>query len=140
MLDGMDIDARAKRVRAWMGRSDYRPGADLVCLRDGVVIGWLNWGPSRDPAEERKVLEIRAIYALPEVWGQGVGHALLTDAIARCVAEGGWEAVVLWVLADNPRARRFYEAHGFALDGGRKDVALLGADPLEELRYRRSLP
>jgi GNAT superfamily N-acetyltransferase len=43
-------------------------------------------------------------------WGTGVGSALLREAIAD-------RAAYLWVLAANDRAIRFYEHHGFALDG-----------------------
>jgi hypothetical protein len=39
------------------------------------------------------------------------------------------------VLEDNPRARRFYEREGWALDGGRKEEELLGTI-VAEVRYR----
>jgi RimJ/RimL family protein N-acetyltransferase len=42
---------------------------------------------------------------------------------------------VLWVLEDNPRARRFYEREGWALDGERKDDEYLGIR-VAEVRYR----
>ncbi len=34
----------------------------------------------------------------------------------RLLAEG-FDTAVLWVLDDNPRARRFYERHGWAASG-----------------------
>ena len=41
---------------------------------------------------------------------------------------------VLWVLEDNPRARRFYEREGWDLDGARKEDEFLGVR-VAEVRY-----
>jgi len=50
-----------------------------------------------------------------------------------------WTAVTLWVLEANQRARRFYEALDFSLDGAeRTQTSLIGA-PLHEVRYRKSV-
>jgi len=54
-------------------------------------------------------------------------------AVAALSAAGYHEAV-LWVLADNGRTRRFYEAAGWAADGAEQAVPGLG---LPEVRYRR---
>jgi len=40
----------------------------------------------------------------------------------------------LWVLADNPGARLFYESLGFQVDGSTK-LAHIGNDSLPEVRY-----
>jgi len=45
--------------------------------------------------------------------------------------------VVLWVLRDNSRARRFYERAGFAPDGVTDVLERLGG--VTEVRYRRAL-
>jgi RimJ/RimL family protein N-acetyltransferase len=45
---------------------------------------------------------------------------------------------VLWVLDDNPRARRFYEREGWTLDGERKEDEYLGLR-VAEVRYRIGL-
>ncbi len=48
------------------------------------------------------------------------------------------QAVIVWVLTDNIRARRFYERIGFTQDDGRRDITLF--DPtLPEVRYRDNL-
>jgi RimJ/RimL family protein N-acetyltransferase len=49
-----------------------------------------------------------------------------------------YAAAVLWVLDDNPRARRFYEKHGWSPDGATKTGRHLGVDTAE-VRYRISL-
>ena len=43
----------------------------------------------------------------------------------------------LWVFADNPRARRFYEAMGFETDGASKTLQM--GVPLGAVRYRRDI-
>ena len=61
--------------------------------------------------------------------------ALLDAALAALAASGSSEAS-LWVLEDNARARRFYEARGWRADGAARpwhtDL------PLVEVRYRWS--
>jgi len=81
--------------------------------------------------------EVPAIYARQRVWGTGVGRTLMTDGLA-ILARGGFSTVALWVLDTNDRARRFYEAGGWAWDGTAKDAEIGGAT-ITELRYRRSL-
>ena len=45
---------------------------------------------------------------------------------------------MLWVLADNVRARAFYEHHGWLADGEEK-LFEMGGERYPEVRYRRSL-
>ena len=99
----------------------------------GRVLGFASIGPSRD---EHGVGELYAIYVDPDEWSQGAGRALIERA-EECLAEEFAEAT-LWVLEDNPRARRFYEAAGWLPDGARQSVERLGVSP-PELRYRKRL-
>jgi hypothetical protein len=43
---------------------------------------------------------------------------------------------VLWVLAGNARARRFYEIAGWVADGAERTSEVFGAT-VSEVRYRR---
>lgn len=63
--------------------------------------------------ETESGVEIVAIHSLPESWGTGLGHALLTEALIQI----GDRPVFLWAFKENKRARRFYEKHGFRWDG-----------------------
>jgi len=81
--------------------------------------------------------EVYAIYVLPDCWGQGIGRALLAHA-ERDLIEHGYDEAVLWVLADNQRARAFYERAGWHADGGTKRDTFGGRE-VEEVRYRRAL-
>jgi ribosomal protein S18 acetylase RimI-like enzyme len=87
-------------------------GNVAVAEEDGKVVGFVSVGPSTDVDGEGELL---AIYVLPESY---------SDA-------------TLYVLEDNPRARRFYEREGWALDGVTKADEFLGM-PVPEVRYRIS--
>ena len=80
--------------------------------------------------------ELYALYVHPDWWSTGTGRALLDRALARTTA-AGYADIVLWVLRDNARARRFYERAGFSPDGASNVLDGLGG--VEELRYQRPL-
>jgi len=110
-------------------------GQDVfVAELDGRVVAFVSVGAARD---DEALGELHAIYALPETWGTGVGRALMRSAVEALRGAGHREAV-LWVLDDNPRARRFYEREGWKLDGGWKEDAFLGV-AVAEVRYRIAL-
>ncbi len=103
---------------------------------DGRVLGWCTVGTARE-ADIENVGEVWGIYAAPEAWGSGAGSALLAAGVDELRRQGFAEAS-LWVLDDNPRARRFYEREGWTLDGARKQDEFLGVT-VDEVRYRRQL-
>ncbi len=57
---------------------------------------------------------------------------------SSCSTRTGYRRAVLWVLADNIRARAFYEHLGWLADGGRKMYEMAGGR-YPEVRYRRLL-
>ena len=68
----------------------------------------------------------------PDEWGTGTANRLIAAALAA-LPDG---TVRLWVLADNHRARRFYERHGFAADGTLDVYRPSGsADEVPQVRY-----
>ena len=81
--------------------------------------------------------EIYRFFVAPERWGEGVGQALMARALEQLRADGFPEAL-LWVHVDNPRARRFYEAGGWRLDGAAKEQEPFGR-PVKMVLYRISL-
>ncbi len=134
-LDGLDLEARAARYRLdSAGPGD--PETWLAVTAAGEVIGFVVTGPCRDEGLSG-VGEVRSIYVDPARWRGGVGAALLADAVARLEGAGFSEAV-LWVLTDNVRARRFYEANGWHVDGATKAIQI-GGQATDETRYRRAL-
>ncbi|MFC4592146.1 GNAT family N-acetyltransferase [Sphaerisporangium corydalis] len=135
-LDGMspEEDVRVRRER--FARRDG--GAlDLVAESGGVVVGWLAMGPCRDPDAQAGDGEIYALYVRPDVIGTGAGHALM-DAALAAAKERHLRRLLLWVLEDNARARRFYGSAGFGMDGTRS-MWEVGGTAVPELRYRLDL-
>jgi ribosomal protein S18 acetylase RimI-like enzyme len=128
-LAGMRAERRIEQWRGWLAQ-----GVDAwVCEgEDGSIVGFVWIGASREAEREG---ELFAIYVLPEAWGSPAGRELM--AVARDALRAAYPTSILWVLEDNPRARRFYEREGWSLDGGRKEEELLGAI-VTEVRYRLS--
>lgn len=124
-------EALARRTRQWEHWLDpasgtpgvFRAGRDAC----GTVVGVAGSLPSRDepPVRER---ELTLLYIDTGWYGTGLGAALLDATLGDGPAS-------LWVAEDNPRARRFYEKHGFRPDGTRTVDAAV-AD-LVELRMVR---
>ena len=79
--------------------------------------GMLAWQQTQEGAE------IIAIHSLPESWGTGLGHAMLSEALIQI----GNQPVFLWAFKENKRARRFYEKHGFCWDGTQRTSEFDGA-------------
>lgn len=80
--------------------------------------------------------EIVSIYFLPENIGKGYGKHLLT----RCVEElkkREFNKILLWVLEDNIRARKFYEKNGFICTNEFLEDNIGGKD-LREVMYMLS--
>ena len=67
------------------------------------------------------------------MWGDGSGPALLAASLDALRASG-FATASLWVLEDNPRARRFYEREGWAVDGGQRQEDVLGVT-INEVGY-----
>jgi RimJ/RimL family protein N-acetyltransferase len=101
---------------------------------DGQIAGFVGVGRSRDPDADG---ELYVIYVDPTHWGKGIGGELIRAGEER-MRELGFREVVLWVLDDNPRARRFYEAAGWRADGQRRPIEVLG-QTVPEVRYAKQL-
>lgn len=84
---------------------------NLVIIENGLIIGTSGICRSRWK-QYSDYGEIVSIYFLPEYMGKGFGNHLLK----RCIEELkrlGFDRILLWVLEDNIRARKFYEKNGF---------------------------
>ncbi len=131
------FDDRMKRWQVIITTPEQPGSVTLVAERDGEILGWLSYGPSRDEDAPPAEGEVYGIYIHPEHWGSGAGHALMDQGTKELRAAGYAEAT-LWVLEDNPRARRFYARHGWREDGAIEEFERGGATAME-LRYRRPL-
>jgi ribosomal protein S18 acetylase RimI-like enzyme len=85
-------------------------GVTLVAEDSGRVVGFCTAIKNRD-ASDRFPGEIGAIYLLEEAQRRGLGRELFAEA-TRWLKAQGLEGFLVWVLKENQRARRFYEALG----------------------------
>jgi GNAT superfamily N-acetyltransferase len=129
-------ERREQQARHWraMIEEPPLPGHVLLAEREGVAVGFASIGRARDDAA---LGEVYAIYAVPEAWGTGVGHALMQESLRRLRDDGYGEAV-LWVLDDNPRARTFYEREGWSFTHDAREETFLQT-LVSEVRYRIDL-
>ena len=113
------------------------------------IIGYASFGPERGvdgaPLPERagrdgsprpRCAELYALYVTPAWWSTGTGRDLMCRVLDETQA-GGYPRIVLWVLEQNARARRFYERSGFRLDGRSFVPDWLGG--VTEVCYARDL-
>jgi len=113
------------------------PPRIVVAERNGALAGFCRCGLSKETDVPPNTVEVFALNVHPDRWRLGIGGALMT-AVATEASSRGYTTCTLWVLRRNTRARLFYEAAGFSLDGAeRTEVAGIGHS-LHEVRYRRN--
>ncbi|MGJ7506379.1 N-acetyltransferase family protein [Variovorax sp. GT1P44] len=81
---------------------------------DGSLAGF--YQATRYPGRLRHVALLGTVAVDPLRHGQGVGHAMLADAIERLKADGV-RRIELYAESDNTSALRFYEKLGFVHEG-----------------------
>ena len=109
----------------WWGkrwREEILPTATVVVAEaDGNLIGFVTVIPETHYLDQ--------IVVAPEAWGAEVASALLAEA--RRISPDGLE---LKVNADNARAIRFYEKHGFKISA--QDVNERSGAPVHVMSWR----
>ena len=139
-LDGLRPEERAARYN--FASENVRDPVTIVAVRDGgicgdgMICGFATTSPARD-LDVPNDGELCALYVDPDWWGRGAGKALIGAARMRLV-EMRFRRAVLWLLAGNARADRFYRMDGWAPDGLRRSDTVWGA-AVDEVRYRRAL-
>ncbi|MEV6399421.1 GNAT family N-acetyltransferase [Streptomyces sp. NPDC051907] len=135
-LDGMTVEADTEQRRGHFDQSQEGTAQLVAVDAHERVVGWACLGPSRG-GETTTTGEVYALYVQPSLIGSGIGRALLEAVHADALAHG-YESLLLWVLQDNTRARRFYERAGYVADGAVQDDDYDGVS-VSEVRYRRTL-
>lgn len=95
----------------WASNFQQSGFSDFVLIDNGKYIGTAcicksRWEKFADYGE------IVSIYLLPEYFSKGYGK-LLMDACVENLHKRNYDKILLWVLEDNIRARKFYEKNGF---------------------------
>jgi ribosomal protein S18 acetylase RimI-like enzyme len=112
----------------------WRASPPIVAEVDGQIVGFVSVGTRHEEGADGQLF---AIYVHPDDWGKGVGRSLL-EAGEQRLRELGHEEAILWVLEDNPRTRRFYEAAGWSSDDTARRGELFGFE-FTEVRYSKRL-
>ena len=137
--DYLQLRSLAERKTQWqenVTKALNGEGIVFVIEEDGDVYGFASLGPSRDnDLNKEKSGELYALYLAPEIWGEGHGKQLMQHCINEAIKRG-FSDYRVWVYETNVRARNFYEAGGFNVDGAERQVD--GGYPLKVVRY--SLP
>ncbi|MCS0600004.1 GNAT family N-acetyltransferase [Streptomyces sp. LP11] len=131
-LDALSVPADAARRRDRFLTGDGSV-TNLVAEHAGEVVGWAAHGPYREGERHTADAELYAIYVAPARLGTGIGRTLLAATLDHC---SDHPRLLLWVLRENTRARRFYERAGFRADGTEETFEAGGAQ-VPEVRYVR---
>jgi len=127
-----------KRFKKWQEHFSSGVGAAFVAEHNDIVVGFANFGPSRDADKDPKIAgELYAIYLRPGTERRGLGRALFDRGIDWLRKET-FSEMTTWVLATNVKAIRFYERIGMTRDGFKKPDNIGGRDVIE-VRYFEKL-
>jgi ribosomal protein S18 acetylase RimI-like enzyme len=113
----LELFLRNHHPGAW--EKELADPAFEVCVaeKDGRMVGYIKLGPPHLPFEPRgEAAELRQLYVVDEVKGQGVARELVEWLIERA-RDRRADHLYLSVFTDNHRARRFYEKMGFEPEG-----------------------
>lgn len=108
----------------------------LVAVEADTIIGFATTSPARDE-DASGAGELCALYVEPDCWGRGIGLAL-ASAARNELHHLGFRKAVLWVVAGNARAKRFYQADGWNADGLRRARQIWNVS-VDTVRYDRAL-
>lgn len=81
---------------------------------DGAIAGF--YRSTRYPGRVQHVALLGTLAVDPRLHGQGIAHAMVTDAIERLKADG-IKRIELYAESDNTQALRFYRKLGFVHEG-----------------------
>jgi GNAT superfamily N-acetyltransferase len=137
-LDSLDPERRVIGLRHSIRMQRPPAEACIVAAGGKQILGFAHISPTRDEAQPSpSVGEVVSLYVRPDAWGRGFGTRLLAHSAGLLRDAGNTEAT-LWVLQNNARATRCYEANGWSLDGATKQAMIADA-PVAQVRYRTAL-
>ena len=133
-LNGLRPEDRAQRYD--FANPDPLAPQTLVAIEDETICGFATTSASHDLSLPSHG-ELCALYVDPAHWRSGFGIALVAAARGR-LERLAFKHALLWVLAGNVRAERFYRNDGWAADGMRRTETMWGVQ-VDEVRYLREL-
>lgn len=133
-LQGLRPEDRAHRYD--FTHSDPTRPRTLVAVEADTILGFATFAPARDEDAAGQG-ELCALYVEPDCWGRGLGRAL-ASAARNGLYELGFRKAMLWVVASNARAQRFYEGDGWGRDGLHRQQQVWSVT-VDTVRYHRVL-
>lgn len=107
IIPGVQLERMvSRRGPRWWERMHERGMRALVLTCGDGIAGYATMGRSRAPGAAGEIFEL---YLRPEMHGLGFGRRLFT-AGREVLALHGLSPVIVWALADNELACRFYRA------------------------------
>lgn len=134
-LDGFTVDMR---IEKWQEHFDNGESQAMIAYLEGKAVGFVDYGPLRTaPAGTSKIRplyssEIYALYLKPDYLRQGIGTALIVEAVQALKIQKH-QSMCLWVLKDNKRGCAFYDALGGQRVG--KMMTEIGTTKAKEVCY-----
>ncbi len=124
---------RTDRERLWTELLSVSPEQRCAFVAEdaGAIVGCA-WGGPAESGDPHYRAEILGLYLLPTYQRRGLGRQLVA-AIAANVQRQGYHSLLLWALAENVAARRFYQALGGQFLYARD--TLLRSVPIPEVAY-----
>ena len=140
LVDGLTL---AGRIALWERRFagiSLRGRLRVLCA-GSQIIGFALCDASQDAGAESLACELKSLYLAPAHWRAGHGVRLI-DLVSRDFQRRGFEAMILWTIRLNVRARGFYEHIGFHSDDVTRVTRRVENGlclEYEEMRYSRPL-
>jgi GNAT superfamily N-acetyltransferase len=135
-LAGLPVKAWEREIRGNIERLEGGSFAIVAELDSELAGSCYVVIPARDGDLGPDVAELVAISVDPAHWRQGIGRALVAEALGRAARVGSSE-ISLWTLSASRQAQAFYEQLGWRPDGN-EQVHPVARVPT--LRMRRPVP
>lgn len=111
ILPGVELERMiSRRGPTWWRKAITRRVPIVVLENGGRIRGYVTYGGSRVRTLPYRA-EVYELYVQPEYSGLGFGRRLFRTVQQRLIRRGH-DDLVVWCLADNDPACRFYEALG----------------------------
>ena len=108
--------------------------ADVWVATNPHIVGFAATARNVGADDYAGYAELESIYLLRSAQGVGVGRALMTELMLD-LRDDDVPGAFLWVANGNILATRFYERAGWHDDGARRDIEVLGDQPVTVARF-----
>jgi ribosomal protein S18 acetylase RimI-like enzyme len=105
------VEANRETIRIDLAR--HMAEGNVLVVRADSIVGFVSFEMGGGVFEERvRRGRIQNLYVEPGWRDGGIGSALL-EAAEAALAEAGADTIAIEAMAENGRARQFYEHHGY---------------------------